>query len=294
MKLTFHVVFAAATLLANIFLTGCATAPPEVGIGPSFKGPLGLQLWSLRTQFRKDVPGTVKVVKDFGFKYAELANGTYKVPTEQFRDELLASGIKPISDHFAYDMFRTNLDEVVREAETLGLEYAGCAYITHKGEFDEKVCREAIDVFNHAGEVLAQHHIKFFYHVHGIEFEPYGNGTLFNLLMDETNPKYVHYEMDIFWIVYPGQDPVKLLHQYQGRWELMHLKDMSKDLKTGPLTGEADSKNDVSLGMGQMDIPAILKAAKEVGIKWYFIEDESHNSEQQIPVTLRYLEQVKF
>jgi sugar phosphate isomerase/epimerase len=293
MKPIFYLVLAGATLLANVILTGCAIAQPMAGIGPDFKGPVGLQLYSLREQFGKDVPGTLDVVKGFGIKYAELA-GTYGVPPADFKAQLLAHGIEPISGHFGYELYRDHLDDVVRDAEALGLKYAGCAWIPHKGDFDEKTCREAIAVFNHAGEVLAQHHIKFFYHVHGYEFQPFGKGTLFNLLFDETNPKFVHYQMDIFWIVFPGQDPVKLLEQYKGRWELMHLKDMRKGLATGSLAGGTDVKNDVAIGSGQMDIPAILKAAKKAGIKWYFIEDESPSSEQQIPESLKYLEQVKF
>ena len=87
---------------------------------------------------------------------------------------------------------------------------------------------------------------------------------------------------------------MKLLEKYSGRWALMHLKDMRKGTPTGLLTGSSPVTNDVALGTGQMDIPAILKAAKKVGVKWYFIEDESPTSEQQIPVSLTYLEQVKF
>lgn len=111
--------------------------------------------------------------------------------------------------------------------------------------------------------------------------------------MKETNPKFVTYEMDVFWIVFPGQDPVKLLKKYGKRWELMHLKDMKKGTKTGSLSGGTDVNNDVALGAGQIDMAAVLHAAKKAGVKWYFIEDESTSSEQQIPESLRWLEQVK-
>jgi len=87
---------------------------------------------------------------------------------------------------------------------------------------------------------------------------------------------------------------VKLLDKYKGRWELMHLKDMKKGLKTGSLTGKTDVTNDVTLGTGQMDWPAILKAAKRSGVKWYFIEDESPTSTEQIPQSLKFLETVKY
>jgi sugar phosphate isomerase/epimerase/acetyl esterase/lipase len=263
------------------------------GTGESFKGPVGLQLYSLRDQFAKDVTGTLDQVRSFGIEYVELA-GTYKMPPEKFKALLDARGLKPISGHFSYEQYRDRVEEVAREAKTLGLQYVGCAWIPHKFPFDEKTAREAIAVFNRAGEALAKHGLKFFYHIHGFEFQPHGNGTLFDLMMAETKPEFVRYQMDVFWVVHPGQDPVKLLEKYGSRFELMHVKDMRKGTPTGLLTGSSDVKNDVTLGTGVMDWPAILKAANKAGVKWYFIEDESPVSVQQIPRSLRYLEQVKF
>jgi sugar phosphate isomerase/epimerase len=292
MKINFHQILPWVSSLALITTTGASHAA-SVGTGPSFKGPIGLQLYSLRAQFGTNVSGTLDEVKSFGFKYAELA-GTYGLPPEKFKQELSARGIKPIAAHFGYERYRDDAEAVAKEAKELGLAYAGCAWIPHSGDFDEKTCREAIGVFNKAGEVMAKHGLKFFYHVHGFEFQPFGQGTLLDLLFSETNPKYVNYEMDIFWIVFPGQDPVKLLEKYPNRWQLMHLKDMRKGTQTGALTGGTDVKNDAALGDGLMDLPAILGAAKKVGVKWYFIEDESPWSEKQLPESLKFLEQVKF
>ncbi|SPE60570.1 Xylose isomerase domain protein TIM barrel [Verrucomicrobia bacterium] len=282
--------FSGFSALALAFSAGAA---PSVGVGPSFKGPIGLQLYSLREQFAKDVPGTFDIVKSFGIRYAELA-GTYGESPEQFKAQLAAHGIEPISGHFAYERYRDDAEAVAREAQALGLKYAGCAWIPHSDPFDEKTCRQAIEVFNQAGETLAKHGLKFFYHVHGYEFQPHGDGTLLDLLISQTNPKNVSYQMDIFWIVFPGQDPVKLLQKYGKRWELMHLKDMKKGTPTGALTGHTEVTNDAALGAGMMDLPAILRAAKKAGVKWYFIEDESPWSEKQIPQSLRYLEEVRF
>jgi sugar phosphate isomerase/epimerase len=280
-------------LVPGIFLLSIGAAVAGPGTGPSFKGPIGLQLYSLREQFKKDVPGTLDEVKKWGIKYVELA-GTYGMPPEKFKAELDKRGLEPISAHFAYEKYRDDVESIVTEAKALGLKYAGCAWIPHEGDFTEKTCREAITVFNKAGEALAKHGINFFYHTHGYEFQPHGQGTLLDMLITDTNPQHVSYEMDIFWIVHPGQDPVKLLDKYPHRWELMHLKDMKKGTPTGLLTGHSDVTNDAALGAGQMDLPAILRAAKKAGVKWYFIEDESPVSEQQIPQSLGYLEQVKF
>ena len=141
---------------------------------------------------------------------------------------------------------------------------------------------------------MAKSGIKFFYHVHGYEFQPHGDGTLFDLLMAETDPKTVSYEMDILWVVYPGQDPVKLFAKYGKRWELVHLKDLRKGVQTGELTGHTDVKNDVALGTGQIDMPAVLRAAQQASVKYYFIEDESPSVHEQLPESLSYLKQVKW
>jgi sugar phosphate isomerase/epimerase len=258
--------------------------------GASFKEDVGLQLYSLRAQFTKNVPATLPKVKTFGFKNVELA-GTYNLSPAAFKAMLKENGLNPVSGHFPFERYEQDPEGVAADAKTLGLKYAGCAWIPHKGEFGEADTRRAVAVFNKAGEVLAKHGIKFFYHCHGYEFRPHGDGMLMDVLMQETNPKHVAFEMDVFWVVHPGQDPVAWLEKYPKRWELMHLKDMRKGLK-GDLTGKADVKNDVALGTGQMDWPAILKAAKTSGVKHYFIEDESPDVEAQIPQTLQYLKSV--
>jgi sugar phosphate isomerase/epimerase len=256
-----------------------------------FKDPVGLQLYSLRADFTRNVPATLEKVKGFGIRDVELA-GTYNLSPEKFKEMLKANGLNPVSGHFPFDAYRTNLAGVVKDAKTLGVKYAGCAWIPHEGAFDEKECREAAAVFNKAGEALAKEGIKFFYHAHGFEFEPHGNGTLLDLLFAETNPRHVSYQMDVLWVVFPGQDPVKLLEKYGKRWELMHLKDLKKGVATGSLSGKTDVANDVVLGTGQMNWPAILAAAKKAGVKHYFIEDEAPTAAEQIPQSVQFLKQV--
>ena len=94
--------------------------------------------------------------------------------------------------------------------------------------------------------------------------------------------------MDIFWIQFGGGDPVTLLKKYGGRWKLMHLKDMRKGTKKD-LTGLTGPENDVPLGTGEIDIPAILKEANRLGIKHFFIEDESNYVNTQVPQSISYL-----
>ncbi|MEY2882087.1 MAG: hypothetical protein RLZZ15_4467 [Verrucomicrobiota bacterium] len=284
------------SLLIPALLALASTIAPaaDVGTGASFKGPVGLQLYSLRAQFTANgVPKTLDTVKGFGVRYAELA-GTYGLKPEQLTALLAERGIKAVSGHFPYKRFKEEPEAVAAEAKALGLEFAGCAWADHKAPLDEKQAREIVAVFNKAGAVLAAQGLKFFYHCHGFEFQPHAGGTLMDLLIKETDPKLVSFEMDILWVVFPGHDPAKLLAQYPGRWKLIHLKDLKKGVATGFLTGKTDVANDVALGTGQMNWPAILAAAKKAGVKYYFIEDESPVSEAQIPESLKYLSQVKF
>ena len=271
---------------------GIAAGKNGVGTSKQFKGPVGVQLYSFRDSFKNDVPGTLDKVKHFGFEYVELA-GTYGQSPERFGQELARRGLKAVSGHFGYELWRDNPEEAVRQAKALGLEYAGCAWIPHQAPFDEQQCRAAAAVFNRAGEVAAKSGIKFFYHNHGYEFQPYQNGTLLDLLMKETKPKLVSYQMDVLWVLHPGQDPAALLAKYGKRWELMHLKDLREGVK-GDLSGGTDTKNDVALGTGQADLPAILEAAKKAGVRYYFIEDESPTVLDQVPQSLRYLSQVSW
>lgn len=285
---------AGLSTLAIALLAGCASmngGHKSVGTGQDFKGPIGLQLYSLRAKFAKDVPGSLDLVKSYGIKYVELA-GTYNMPPEQFKKMLDDRGLVAVAGHFPFERFRDDAEGVARDARALGLKYAGVAWIPHQAGFDLEDCRKAIDVFNKAGATLAKHNVQFFYHNHGYEFAPHEGGTLMDFLIKETDPKNVAFEMDTFWVKHPGQDPALLLAKYPGRWKLMHVKDMKHGTQTGLLTGSSDVNNDVALGTGMMDWPAILKAARKSGVEYYFIEDESDAAADHIPVSLQFLEKV--
>lgn len=253
------------------------------------KPTTGLQLYSLRSQTAlRGVPWVLDKVKEFGITEVELA-GTGNLTPEQFKAEVDKRGLKAVSSHFPYGRYKNDLAGVVKDAKALGIKFAGCAWIDHKDAFDEAECRDAIATFNKAGEALAKEGITFFYHAHGYEFQPHGDGTLLDLLFKETKPEFVSYQMDVLWIVFPGQDPVKLLEKYGDRWKLMHLKDLKKEVATGSLSGKTDVTNDVALGTGQVNWPAVIAAAKKVGVQHYFIEDESPTSMDQIPLSLQFM-----
>ena len=104
---------------------------------------------------------------------------------------------------------------------------------------------------------------------------------------------YVSFEMDVLWTQFGGGNPVALLKKYGNRWKLMHLKDLRKGVPKD-LTGGTSQENDVTLGTGEIDIPGILKEANKIGIKHFFIEDESSRVNTQVPQTIAYLKSLKY
>ena len=262
----------------------------------SFRGPVGLQLYSLRNQLKQDGAKALEFIKEQGIKEVEIGLGNqqhYGLTREEMRDALNKLGLKPIAAMGDLNYILKQTDEAVENANFFGVKYVGVAWAPHKKPLDEAQTLKIAEDFNTAGKLLKEKGIQFFYHNHGFEFYPYKDGTLFDLLMEKTDPDLVKYEMDVLWTFFPGQDPAKLLKKYPNRWILMHLKDLAKGVE-GNLSGGTDTKNDVALGSGQVDYPALLKAAQEVGIKHYFIEDESPDVLKQIPQSLKFLSTVKF
>ncbi|MEI6713193.1 MAG: sugar phosphate isomerase/epimerase [Verrucomicrobiota bacterium] len=254
-----------------------------------FAGQAGLQLYSLRDSFKADVAASLDKVKGFGLKEVELAS-TYAIEPPKFLAMLQERGLVPVSAHYSYNALDKDVAAIVAEAKALGLKYAACPYIPHpETGFDEAVCRKAIADFNKWGEAFAKEGIVFAYHPHGFEFLPFGDEKMLDLLMKETKPEAVSFEMDVFWFFQTGQDPVQWLEKYPTRWVMMHLKDLRKGAVVGLPHKQRAKTDQVALGDGMVDWPLVLRTAAKVGVKHYFIEDESPAVEAQLPVSLRYL-----
>jgi Sugar phosphate isomerases/epimerases len=276
--------------LVTVCLNQALAQSAQPGIGKSFKGPLAVQLWSFRNDFKTDVPGTLKRVRELGFTNVELA-GYYGMTAKQFRAELDKAGLRAISMHIGYEMARDGLDQVIQDAKILGVQYVGVPWI--KSPFTREDCLAAIKVFNQAGSRLAANGLKFFYHLHGYEFVPDegGKGTLFDLLMTKTDPRFVSMQLDTAHVAYPGQDPAQLMRKYPGRFSSLHLKDVRGDV-AGNNSGIFKDEDGRPLGQGKIDWPSVLKAARKEGVRWYIVEDETPGVWQGIAQSLKYLQNV--
>jgi sugar phosphate isomerase/epimerase len=250
---------------------------------------IGLQLYSLRNQFSKDVPGTMAKVRSIGIQNIEMS-GSYGLSFPEFIKLIAQNNLRVISFGASFERLAESPQAVADEARSYGAQFVACSWLPHQGDaFTIEDVKKAAEVMNKAGRILAQNGLLLCYHPHGYEFQPYGKGTLFQPLIEAFDRRYVYFEMDVFWIKQAGQDPVALLKKYPTRWLLLHLKDR-KHGTANSLNGQADVESNVVLGKGDVGIEAVMREAKKLGIQHYFIEDESSRAEQQIPQSLAYLE----
>ncbi len=259
---------------------------------PSTPQKPGMVSYTYRHSFAKDVAATLDTIKAFGITDMEFSN-LFGRKAQDIRTLLDERKMQCSSFGVSYDDFLNKTDEVAQNAKALGAKYVRVAWIPHNGPFTLQMAEETVANFNRVGKLLKENHnLTFCYHNHGFEFEPYENGTLFDYIVQKTDPKYVSFEMDILWTFFPGHDPVAILEKYGKRFKLMHLKDLKKGVK-GNLSGGTPVENDVALGTGQLNLPAIMKAAKKSSaIEHYYIEDESPNVNKQVPQTIAYLKKL--
>lgn len=255
--------------------------------GKLLKNMPGMVSYSYRNQFAKNVPQTLDSIKALGVTNIEFSNLFGKTSTE-LKALLDVRGMICTSYGTSYDALLNKMDTVIQDAKTLGAEFVRVAWVPHSSPMDLALAQKTVADFNRFGQKLKENGLTFCYHNHGYEFTPYNNGTYFDYIVQNTNRDYVSFEMDILWVFHPGQDPAALLKKYPKRFRLMHVKDLKKGVK-GDFSGSTPTENDVTLGTGQLNLPEILKAASKSNIKYFYIEDENPKSNEQVPLSLKYL-----
>jgi sugar phosphate isomerase/epimerase len=249
---------AASTLVAS-----------RLGAAPLHQ-PIGLQLYSVRNLLPNDFDGTLHQLSEAGYREVEAA-GYFSKTAAEFRHSIDQAGLRCISAHHTLLQLRTQLDELVEYAHTLGLEYLICSSSggvhrdpAAKGELTLDDWRFVAGEFNRIGEKLKSAGITFGVHNHVPEFAVENGTVVYDELLRLTDPKFVVFEMDCGWVTAAGHNPVDYLRKTPERFPLLHVKDMTR---------EAGGKfHSVVLGTGVVDYRPILRAA--TGLKHYFIEQE--------------------
>jgi sugar phosphate isomerase/epimerase len=257
-----------------------------------YKAPFGIQTYSFRNSFPKGVAQTLDTIKSFGITELE-ASAPGNMTAEEFKKLCDDRGLKIPSTGCGFDQLTKEPMAIVKNAKTLGATYVMCAWVPHeRGKFSLDDAKKAVASFNEGGKILKENGLTFCYHPHGYEFQPYEDGTLFDYIVKNTNPEYVSFEMDILWTYFGGGDPVALLKKYGKRYKLLHMKDLRKGTPKD-LTGGTSQDNDVVLGTGEIDVAGVVREANKLGIKHFFIEDESRSVTKQVPQSIAYLKSLK-
>jgi len=230
---------------------------------------VGLQLYTLRGELSKDPDATMKRVAEIGYKEVETfgyTDGKFFGKTPQaFKEQLKSLGLTSPSGHYMPNQLKSGWDKIVDDAATIGQKYMACAYIMPAERTKADDYKGFVDLFNKAAETCKKAGIQFVYHNHDFEFQPLNGQLGYDIILKGTDPKLVKMELDLYWTIIAGKDPVDLFKQNPGRFPLVHMKDIAK----------TEKKEFAEVGTGSVDFQRILNAAKIGGIQHYFVEQDA-------------------
>lgn len=247
-------------------LAGC-NAVPQSSASRNF----GIQLYTLRDVLPQDPKGVLTQLASFGYKQIESYEGDkgmfWGMTNMEFKKLMDDLGMKIVSSHCDINK---DFERKAAEAAEIGMDYLICPWLGPQKSIDD--FKRYADVFNQRGEVCKQHNLRFGYHNHDYGFIPLDGQLPQDVLMQNTDPNLVDYEMDIYWVVTAGQDPIAWFNKYPGRFKLSHVKDRKKN---APLS-EKDAT--VDLGTGEIPFTKILDAGKDKGLRYFIVEQEKYEN----------------
>lgn len=262
-----------------IVTTGLATT--AVLASPSFvfsmnKKEIGLQLYTLRKELAKDVKATLRKVAGAGFTTVETYGFSIKdqfwgLSPAELRKILDENGLKAISGHYNPGSFLAdgNTDELVagiEAAKILKQEFFTIPWIEENLRRDIESYKKIAARLNEAGKLCRNAGLKLAYHNHDFEFQKKAGKTGFEILLKETDENLVDFELDLYWVVFSGNDPFKLFKENPGRFKIWHVKDMDK----------MNRSLNTEVGSGTLDFKAIFKEVKLSGMQYFFVEQENN------------------
>lgn len=258
------------------------------------KAVAGLQLYTLREQLPKDVKGVIAKVAAAGYNEVELFGyskdkGFWGLSATELSRLLKEHNLKTPSGHYNMDLLLSDgsfdeVDAAIEAAKTLKHRYVTLPYINARVRQTAADLTAIAQKINLAAERISKAGLKMAYHNHDFEFTPVENTLLYEVLLKETDASLVDFEMDLYWVVRAGQDPLAWFKKYPGRFPLVHVKDMDKE----------NNKLNTEIGKGKIDFKPIFAASKQAGIKHYIVEQENFKIDpyESITESCRYVKNV--
>ncbi|RWY53663.1 sugar phosphate isomerase/epimerase family protein [Mucilaginibacter gilvus] len=262
------------------FLVQAGVASAAIMLAPqllSAKGKpgVGLQLYSLRDQLPKDVKGVIANIAKAGYSEVETfgyskQGGFWGLSAKEFSALLKANGLTTPSGHYGLDEYfgtgkMDQLNSYIEAALITGQTYIIIPSINH--EFIKTVAdfKAVAEKMNKIAEILKPKGLKLGYHNHNFEWKETEGTTFYDTILNETDPKLVNMEMDLYWVVRAGYNPLDIFKKHPGRFTFVHIKDMDK----------TNHELNTEIGNGTIDFKSILGQAKKAGIKHFIVEQEN-------------------
>jgi sugar phosphate isomerase/epimerase len=281
------------------FLTQAALIGTGFVLAPyllSAKAPVkvGLQLYSLRNQLNKDVKGVIAKVAEAGYQQVETfgysdLNGFWGLSAAEFKQVLQKNNLTTPSGHYGINKFLggggiEEVDTAIKTANILEQQYITIPSIDQNLLKTAANIKSVVKNINLAAEMISKAGLKTAYHNHDFEFKTIDNVMLYDVLLQETDPALMHFEMDLYWVVRAGQDPLKWFSKYPGRFSMVHVKDMDKQ----------KPQLNTEVGKGSVNFKQIFSKAKLAGIKNYIVEQENFEIDpyKSITESSKYLQNV--
>ncbi len=236
---------------------------------------VGLQLYSLREYIFKDPRGIIAKVAAAGYKDTETfgfdeKNQFFGLAPKDFLSLLKSNGLTSTSGHynpndFLYGKGTDQLKYMIDGSAAINQQHFVIPYLNEDMRKNADAYKAMAEKLNVAGELCKKANLQLAYHNHDFEFQKWDGVTGYDILMKETDKELVDFELDLYWVVRSGNDPLELFKKQPGRFKLWHVKDMDK----------TEPKLNTEIGNGSVDFRKIFAAAKQAGAQHFFVEQEN-------------------
>jgi len=240
---------------------------------------IGLQLYTVRDALAQDLPGTLELVSDAGYAFVELAGYTdgkfYGYAPTEFKRLVSNMGLEIVSSHTQVEARGITLENAKRMAEDhaeVGAKYCIQPWVVEQERKSLDRYRRLVAIWNQVGRIMKESGVQFGYHNHNFEFDTVeGKVPYYDVLLAELDASLVTMELDLFWAIKAGQDPVAMFDKFPGRFQLFHMKDM---YTAGEKTFVPSSQDFAPVGAGIMDFKRIVAARDTAGLKYMIVEQD--------------------
>jgi sugar phosphate isomerase/epimerase len=243
---------------------------------------ISLQLYTVREETARDMPGTLRRISEIGYPAVEFAGfgGENAEDLSNILDDL---GLRASGAHVPFDSWETDPGSVITDMHTLDCAHAILPMAPPDQHRDETAVARLAGSLNWWGDLCRQEGVTFSYHNHDFEFALLDGTTMWEVLVRETDPELVYFELDLYWVRYGGADPETLLRNDADRVSLVHMKDMASD----------DQRSDLPVGEGIMPWTSLLEAADEAEVEWYVAEqDNPRDALEDVRASLQHLQEL--